>query len=85
MKDSMAEKIKEKWRGKRMHGQFPCNLDEKLVDNEVIFLAKFGNIKKEKESTTEAAISTNCFKNKSLKAEMTVNADYITMKKILTT
>jgi len=34
MKDSMAEKIKERWRGKRMHGQFPCNLDEKLVDNE---------------------------------------------------
>jgi len=34
MKDSMPEKIKERWRGKRMHGQFPCNLDEKLVDNE---------------------------------------------------
>jgi len=33
MKDNTAEKIKERWRGKRMHGQFPCNLDEKLVDN----------------------------------------------------
>jgi hypothetical protein len=42
-------------------------------------LAKFGNITKEKESTTEAAIS------KGLKAEMTVNAGYINMKKLLTT
>ena len=30
----MAEKIHDRWRGKRMHGQFPCNLDEKLLDNE---------------------------------------------------
>ena len=34
MKDNMAEKTKERWRGKRMHKQFPCNLDEKLMDNE---------------------------------------------------
>jgi hypothetical protein len=34
MKDSMSEKIKERRRGKRMHGQYPCNLDEKLVNNE---------------------------------------------------
>ena len=26
MKDSIAEKTKEKWHGKRMHGQFPHNL-----------------------------------------------------------
>jgi len=48
-------------------------------------LAKFGNITKEKESTTEAVISTNYFKNKSLKAEMTVNAGYVNIKKLLTT
>jgi len=46
-------------------------------------LAKFGNIKKEKERTTEAAISTNYFKNKNLKAEMTANAGYVNMKKLL--
>jgi len=34
MKDSMAEKTKERWQRKRMHGQFPRNLDEKLVDIE---------------------------------------------------
>jgi hypothetical protein len=34
MKDSMAQKIKERWREKRMHGQFPLNLEEKLVANE---------------------------------------------------
>jgi hypothetical protein len=33
-KDSTAEKTKEKWRGKLMHGQLPSNLDEKLVGNE---------------------------------------------------
>jgi len=32
MKESIAEKIKERWHGKRMHGQLPRNLDEKLVD-----------------------------------------------------
>jgi hypothetical protein len=25
-------KMKDKWEGKRMHGNFPCSLDEKLVD-----------------------------------------------------
>ena len=34
IKDSIAEKIKERWKKKRMHGQLPRNLDEKLVDNE---------------------------------------------------
>jgi len=34
MKDSIAEKTKERQHGKRMHGQLPCNLDEKLVDIE---------------------------------------------------
>ena len=30
----MVEKTKERWQGKRMHGQLPRNLDEKLVDIE---------------------------------------------------
>jgi hypothetical protein len=34
IKDSIAEKTKYRWRGKRMHGQFPCNLEEQLFDNE---------------------------------------------------
>ena len=34
MKDSIAEKIKERWHGKRMHGKLPRNLDEKLVYTE---------------------------------------------------
>ena len=34
IKDSKAEKTKERWHGKRMHGQLQRNLDEKLVDIE---------------------------------------------------
>jgi len=34
MKESIVEKTKERWHGKRMHGQLPRNLDEKLVDIE---------------------------------------------------
>jgi len=34
IKDSVVEKTKERWHGKRMHGQLPHNLDEKLVDIE---------------------------------------------------
>jgi hypothetical protein len=34
MKDSIAEKTKERWRRKRTHGQLPRNSDEKLVDIE---------------------------------------------------
>jgi hypothetical protein len=34
IKDSIAEKTKERWREKRMHGQFPHSLDEELVDDE---------------------------------------------------
>ena len=34
MKDSIAEKTKERWYGKSMHGQLPRTLDEKLVDIE---------------------------------------------------
>jgi hypothetical protein len=32
MKDIIAEKTKERWHGKRKHGQLPRNIDEKLVD-----------------------------------------------------
>ena len=40
IKESIAEKTKERWHGKRMHGQLPRNLDEKLVDIEQLSLAK---------------------------------------------
>jgi hypothetical protein len=58
-----------------MHGQFPCSLHEKLVDNEQLYgWLQFWNIKGETESTIVAgqdqAISTNYFKNKILKEEV---------------
>ena len=34
IKESIAEKTKERWHGKRMHGQLPPKLDETLVDIE---------------------------------------------------
>jgi len=75
MKDSIAEKTKERWHGKRMHGQLSRNLDEKLVDIEQSYRwLKSGDIKGETESTKVAAqdqaISTNYFKNKILKQEI---------------
>ena len=65
IKDSTAEKTKEQWQGKRMHG----NLDEKLVDNEESYgWLKFGDVKGEIESGTVAAqdqaISTTILKIK---------------------
>ena len=71
MKDSIGKKTKEKWHGKRMHGQLPRNLDEKLVDIEQSYRwLKSGDIKGETESTMvvaqDQAISTNYFKNKIL-------------------
>ena len=45
MKDSIAEKTKERWYGKRMHGQLPRSLDEKLVDIEQSYRSlKYGDI-----------------------------------------
>jgi hypothetical protein len=69
MKDSIMEKTKERWHGKRMHGQLPRNLDERLVDIEQSYRwLKFGDIKGETESTIVAAqdqaISTNHFRKK---------------------
>ena len=56
MKDSIVEKTKERWHRKRMHGQLPCNLDEKLVDIEQSYCwLKSGDFKGETESTTVAA------------------------------
>ena len=73
MKNSIAEK--KRWHGKRMHGELPRNLDEKLVDIEQSYRwLKYGDIKGETESTIVAArdqaISTNYFKNKILKQEI---------------
>ena len=47
-KASIAEKTKERWHGKRMHGKLPRNLDEKLVDIEQSYRwLKSGDIKGE--------------------------------------
>ena len=64
MKESIVEEKKERWHGKRMHGQLPRSLDEKLVDIEQSYRwLKYGDIKGETESTVVAAqdkaISTN--------------------------
>ena len=89
--DSIAEKTKERWHGKRMHGQLPRNLDEKLLDIEQSHRwLKSGDIKGETESTTVAAqnqaISTNYFKNKIWRKKLRVNAGYVNnMKDLLTT
>jgi hypothetical protein len=56
MKDSIAEKTKERWHGKRMHGKLPRNLDEKLVGIEQSWRwLKFCDIKGETESIIVAA------------------------------
>ena len=75
IKERIAQKTKERWHGKKMHGQLPRNVDEKLVDIEQSHRwLKSGDIKGETESTVVAAqdqaISTNYFKNKILKEEI---------------
>jgi len=51
-----SEENKRRWRGKRMHGQLPCNLDVKMVDIEQSYRwLKSGDIKGETESTIVAA------------------------------
>jgi len=75
IKDSIAEKTKERWHGKRMHGQLPRSLDEKLVDVEQSHRwLKSGDVKGETESTKveaqDQAIGTNYFKNNILKEEI---------------
>ena len=64
MKDSIAEKTKERWHGKRMHGQLPRNLDEKLVDTEQSYRwLKSGDIKGKTEITIVAAQEQAISKN----------------------
>jgi len=58
-----------------MHGQLPCNLDEKLVDIEQSYWwLKYEDIKGERESPIVAAqdqaISTNSFKSRILMEEI---------------
>jgi hypothetical protein len=65
--DSIAEKTKERWREKNMHGQCPRNLDENLVDNEQSYRwLKFRGIKGETESTVlvtqDQSVSTEYLK-----------------------
>jgi hypothetical protein len=72
---NITQNIKGKWEEKRMHGQFPRSLDEKLVDKEQSYRRlNFGDIKGETESTIVSAqgqaISTNYFKKKILKEEI---------------
>ena len=56
MRDSIAEKTKERWHGKRVHVQLARNLDEKLVDIEQSYRwVKSGDIIGETESTIVAA------------------------------
>jgi hypothetical protein len=69
--------MKGKWEEKRMHGQFPRSVDEKLVDKEQSYRwLKFGDIRGETESTIVAAqdqaISTNYFKRNILKEEIEI-------------
>jgi hypothetical protein len=68
-KDSIAQKMKERWQGRRMHGHFPHNIDEVLLSNERSYnWRKFGDIKGETESAIVAAqvqaLSAYYFKNK---------------------
>jgi len=74
MRDSIAEKTKERWHGKRVHVHLPRNLDEKLVDIEQSHRWLKSGDMGETESTIVAAqdqtIGTNYFKNKILKQEI---------------
>jgi len=69
----IAENTEERWRGKRMHGKLPSNLNEKLVDNE-----------QSKESTIltakDQAINTNYFKDKILKEEINSKCRFCTQR-----
>jgi hypothetical protein len=63
IKYSIAEKINERWRGKRMQGQLPSNFDGRLVGNEQSYRwLKYGDIKGETDctivTTQDKAIST---------------------------
>jgi len=71
------KKKKKRWHGKRMHGQLPRNINEKLVDiKQSRCWLKSGDVKGETVSTIVAAqdqaISKNYFKNKILKEEIEI-------------
>jgi len=89
MKDSILEKTKERWHGKRMHAQLPRSLDEKLVDIEQpCRWLKYGDIKGETESTILAAQDQvqTILRIKFGRKKLRVNAGYVNnMKKLLTT
>jgi hypothetical protein len=75
IKNTITQNIKGKWEEKRIHGQFPRNVDGKFVDKEQSYRwLKFGDIKGETESAIVAAqdqaISTKYFKRKILKEEI---------------
>jgi hypothetical protein len=75
IKNIITQNLKGKWEEKRIHGQFPRSLDEKLVDKEQSYRwLKFGYIEGKTESTIVAAqdqaISTNYLKRKILKEEI---------------
>jgi IS30 family transposase len=56
IKDSITEKREERWRGKRVHGQLPRKLEEKMVSMEQCYRwLKSGDIKGETERTLLAA------------------------------
>ena len=87
MQDSIAEKTKERWQSKRMHGQLPRNLDEKLVDIEQSYRwLKSGDIKGETGSTIVAAQDQAILRIKFCSKKLRVNGGYVSnMKKLLTT
>ena len=91
IKDSIAEKTKERWQGKRMHGQLPRNLDENLVDiGQSYRWLKSGDIKGETESTivqlkTKQLVQT-ILRMKFGREKLRVNVGYVNnMKKLLST
>ena len=82
IQDSISEKTNERWRVKKMHGQMPSNLDEKLaVNGQSYRWPKFRDIQGETESAIVAAerqaIVINYFINNILKEELTVNTGYV--------
>lgn len=87
--DSLAQKTKEGWQGRRMHGHFPHDMDGKLVGNEQSYQwQKCGDIKGEIASTKvvsqDQALKTCCCKNKFWRKKVTVNASCVNnMKKEL--
>jgi hypothetical protein len=89
IKTTIARKLKERWEAKRLHGQFPRNLDEGLIYKEQSYRwLKFGDIEVETENIIMAAqgqaISTNYFKKKMLIEE--IETDCVkNMKRLLTT